>query len=968
LHTFVQRRYVPPSVGKPDIYREGWIDFNKNGVLDPYEDPSRPVDERVEDLLSRMTLEEKLEQLRSSFEFATVGNLSILLRNLPPEEGVRLANEIQAKLIEGTRLGIPAIIHDECLHGCMAKYSTQFPQAIALAATWDPDLVYKVAKAIAKETRARGIRQCLAPVVNLARDVRAGRTEETYGEDPYLSAVIGAAYCKALREEGVIATPKHFVANFEADGGRDSHEAHFSERILREVFLPPFRACIKAGALSVMAAYNSLDGVPCSSNYWLLTEVLRKEWGFEGFVVSDYGSVSGILWRHWVANTGEEVAKLALEAGLEVELPRTEFYGDALERAVREGLVPMEVVDEAVRRVLRAKFLIGLFDNPFVDPEEAKRVIGCEEHRQLALEAARESIVLLKNDGVLPFNRDRIRKLLVVGGAAKTLKLGGYSGEPRSLVTPLEAITEKLKGTGSELVYVEATPVAMDCACAILPWVPGVPLGYVAPPAGFKGAGPRIEVFDNPSFEGKPVADFVGLYWGGFRYEWGYGRPHYAVKTDNYSVRFSGRLLPPKPGRYAICLGVAGGRAKLAVGGKTLVEVDATGVSTYRRVELELSGEVDFVIEYSRTRGYAAVRLGWELVDSEEFRRAVEEAKSADAVVFFAEVAEGEERDRAVLRLSRSQEQLIEKLLEVNRNVVVVLMTGSPVVGEWLYRVPAVVQAWYPGEEGGRAIADVLFGDYNPAGRLPFTWPHCEGQLPLYYNVKPSGRVYDYVNATGAPLYPFGHGLSYTKFEYSDLKIQVLEEGRLVKVSATVRNAGEREGDEVVQLYVRDAVASVARPLKELRGFKRVHLKPGEGTTVEFTLMPDDLAFYDQRMRRIVEPGTFIVMVGSSSEDIRLYGEFELKKRFEAKFELEGVSARKSGEWLIVDAFVRNTGETTDVARVELRVDGALLEVYPVEVSPSERRSAIFRLRHEKVRGKVLKVAVDGQAASLEIS
>jgi beta-glucosidase len=398
------------------------------------------------------------------------------------------------------------------------------------------------------------------------------------------------------------------------------------------------------------------------------------------------------------------------------------------------------------------------------------------------------------------------------------------------------------------------------------------------------------------------------------------------------------------------------------------VEVDATGVSTYRRVELELSGEIDFVIEYSRTRGYAAVRLGWELVDSEEFRRAVEEAKSADAVVFFAEVAEGEERDRAVLRLSRSQEQLIEKLLEVNRNVVVVLMTGSPVVGEWLYRVPAVVQAWYPGQEGGRAIADVLFGDYNPAGRLPFTWPHCEGQLPLYYNMKPSGRVYDYVNATGAPLYPFGHGLSYTKFEYSNLKIQVLEEGRLVKVSATVRNAGEREGDEVVQLYVRDAVASVARPLKELRGFKRVHLKPGEATTVEFTLMPDDLAFYDQRMRRIVEPGTFIVMVGSSSEDIRLYGEFELKKRFEAKFELEGVSARKSGEWLIVDAFVRNTGETTDVARVELRVDGALLEVYPVEVSPSERRSAIFRLRHEKVRGKVLKVAVDGQAASLEIS
>ncbi len=964
----MRKRYVPPSVGKQEIYRDGWIDFNKNGVMDPYEDPSRPVEERVEDLLSRMTLEEKLEQLRSSFKPEAVGNLSIVLRNLPPKEAAQLANEIQAKLIEGTRLGIPAIIHDECLHGCMAKYSTQFPQAIALAATWDPDLVYRVAKAIAREARARGIHQCLAPVVNLARDVRAGRTEETYGEDPYLASAIAAAYCRALREESVIATPKHFVANFEADGGRDSHEAHFSERILREVFLPPFRACVKAGALSVMAAYNSLDGVPCSSNRWLLTDVLRKEWGFEGFVVSDYGSVSGVLWKHQVAATREEAAKLALEAGLEVELPRVDFYGDALERAVKEGLIPMDVIDEAVRRVLRAKFLIGLFENPFVDPEEAERVIGCEEHRQLALEAARKSIVLLKNEGVLPFDRSKVRKLLVVGGAAKTLKLGGYSGEPKSVVTPLEAIAEKLRETGAELVYVEATPIGMDCSCAILPWVPGVRLGYVAPPAGFAGEGPRVEVFDNPSFEGKPVADFVGLYWGGFRYEWGYGRPHPAVKTDNYSVRFTGRLLPPKPGKYAVCLGVAGGVARLAVGGKVVAEVDATGVSTYRRVELELAGEVDFAIEYSRTRGYAAVRLGWELVGSEEFRRAVEEARSADAVVFFAEVAEGEERDRAVLRLPRSQEQLIEKLLEVNGNVVVVLIAGSPVVGERLYKVPAIVQAWYPGQEGGRAIADVLFGDYNPGGKLPFTWPHCEGQLPLYYNAKPSGRVYDYVNATGAPLFPFGHGLSYTKFEYSDLKIQVLDEGRLVKVSATVRNVGDREGDEVVQLYVRDAVASVARPLKELKGFKRVHLKPSEAATVEFTLTPDDLAFFDQRMRRVVEPGTFTVMVGSSSEDIRLHGEFELKKGFEAKFELEEVSVSRSGDQLVIKAHVRNAGEVTDVVRVELWVDGALLDAYPIDLSPSERRSAIFRLRYEEVKGRALRVVADGQATSLEVS
>ncbi|MEM0309163.1 MAG: glycoside hydrolase family 3 protein, partial [Thermofilaceae archaeon] len=453
------RRYLPPGAESVGIYRDGWIDFNKNGVMDPYEDPTRPVEERVEDLLSRMTLEEKLEQLRSGFEFGPYGNLSIILRGLPPREGAQLANEVQRKLIEGTRLGIPAIIHDECLHGCMAMHSTQFPQAIALAATWDPELVYRVAKAIAREARARGIRQCLAPVVNLARDVRAGRTEETYGEDPYLASVMGAAYCRALREEGVIATPKHFVANFEADGGRDSHEAHFSERILREVFLPPFRACVKAGALSVMAAYNSLDGVPCSCNRWLLTDVLRKEWGFEGFVVSDYGSVTGIITHHRVTDSRELAAKLALEAGLEVELPRVDVYGDALEKAVKEGLIPMEVVDEAVRRVLRAKFLIGLFDEPFVDPEEAERVVGCEEHRRLALEAARKAIVLLKNEGVLPIDKGRIRKLLIVGGAAKNLKLGGYSGTPKAVTTPLQAIAEKLEGSAARLEYIEAIPI-----------------------------------------------------------------------------------------------------------------------------------------------------------------------------------------------------------------------------------------------------------------------------------------------------------------------------------------------------------------------------------------------------------------------------------------------------------------------------------------------------------------------------
>ena len=945
----VPRRYLPPGAESVGIYRDGWIDFNKNGVMDPYEDPTRPVEERVEDLLSRMTLEEKLEQLRSGFEFGPYGNLSIILRGLPPREGAQLANEVQRKLIEGTRLGIPAIIHDECLHGCMAMHSTQFPQAIALAATWDPELVYRVAKAIAREARARGIRQCLAPVVNLARDVRAGRTEETYGEDPYLASVMGAAYCRALREEGVIATPKHFVANFEADGGRDSHEAHFSERILREVFLPPFRACVKAGALSVMAAYNSLDGVPCSCNRWLLTDVLRKEWGFEGFVVSDYGSVTGIITHHRVTDSRELAAKLALEAGLEVELPRVDVYGDALEKAVREGLIPIEVVDEAVRRVLRAKFSIGLFDELFVDPEEAERVVGCEEHRRLALEAARKAIVLLKNEGVLPIDKGRIRKLLIVGGAAKNLKLGGYSGTPKAVTTPLQAIAEKLEGSAARLEYIEAIPIDV-----------GFIARFVAPPKGMQGWGMRIQIFNNPNFEGVPVADYVGMYWGGFRFEWGYRRPHGGVETDTYSVRFTGRLLPPKPGRYALRLGVAGGRARLILDSKVLAEVDATGVSTYKTVEVDLSGEHDFSIEFSRTRGYAALRLSWDLVNSEEISKALEAAKDADAVVAFVDIVEGEERDRAILRLTRSWEQLLERLLEVNPRVVVVLVAGSAVVGEWLYKVPAVVLAWYPGQEGGRAIADVLFGDYNPGGRLPFTWPHNEGQLPLYYNPKPSGRVYDYVDTTGAPLFPFGHGLSYTEFEYSNLSIRVSEDEKRVEISVKVKNVGDREGDEVVQLYVRDPVSSVASPLKLLRGFKRVTLKPGEEAEIRFTLTPDDLAIYDEGMRRVVEPGEFVVMVGSSSEDIRLTGSFKIAGKHEAKFVLESFEVKRCDGALAVRARVANAGDVTDVARIAVRVDGRCACVYPVELAPGEQRDAAICL--EGVEGKSVEVSIDGGA------
>lgn len=939
-----RKPYIPPDAGKPEIYRDGWIDFNKNGVKDPYEDPCRSIEERVEDLLSRMNLDDKLNQLRFGWG-ERLGGFAGTRTSLELCKDLEEVNKLQRRAVEETGLGIPTMLVTECIHGCMAHLCTQFPQAIALAATWDSDLVYQVAKATAREVRARGFRQCFSPVVNLARDVRCGRTEETYGEDPYLASVMAFNFCKALREEGVVATPKHFAANYIGDGGRDSHEIHLSERILRETELEPFRSSVKAGALCVMAAYNSIDGIPCSSNPWLLTEILRWEWGFEGYVVSDAWAVPGLVYKHWVAKTPEEAAAACLKAGLEVELPSV-FWGEQLEKAVKEGLIPEQVLDEAVRRVLRTKFLIGLFDEPYVSPEQASKIIGCDEHRELALKAAREAIVLLKNErGILPVNRKGLRKIVVVGGAAKSLKLGGYSGIPRDIVSPLEAIKEKLQGYPVELTYVEACPIEMGCWSGIQiknpnTGLPVIRMNYLLPPEGMGGDGVHVEVFDNPTFEEKPVADFVGLYWVGFRYEWGYGKPHPAVKSDNYSVRFNGRFNPPTGGRYRICLGVAGGKAKLLIAGRCVVDVDATGVSTYREVEIDLpKSGYDFTVEYCRTRGYAALRLGWDIVDSEDLRRALEEAREADVVLFFADVIEGEEEDRAVLRLPESQERLIEKLLEVNPNVVVILTTGSPVVGKWIYRVPGLIEAWYPGQEGGRAIADVLFGDYNPAGRLPVTWPHHEGQLPLYYNYKPSGRAYDYVNMTGAPLFPFGYGLSYTRFEYSNLKVDIDELNCRFTVGFDVENIGERDGEEVVQLYVRDTLSRIARPVRELRRFKRIPLRRGERVRVTFTLTADDLAYYDENMRRFVEPGEFEILVGSSSEDVRLKAVISVKHevRSKPKVEILGINpshARKS----VLSLKMANTGLIGDLIPFKVLLDGEEIEKHNVYLEPKEER------------------------------
>ncbi len=660
-----------------------------------------------------------------------IGMLTILLRHLPPKESANLHNEIQRFIIEKMPLGIPVMIHDECLHGCIARGSTIFPQSIALASTWDPELMEKVAVAIGKETRARGIHQCLSPTINIARDPRCGRTEETYGEDPYLASAMAVAFIRGVQSQKVVCTPKHFVANFVGDGGRDSYPIHFSERILREIYFPAFKAAIeKANALSIMAAYNSLDGIPCSCNKWLLTDILRGEWGFKGFVVSDYSSVLHILTKHGVAEAKAEAAKKALEAGLDMELPEADCFKE-LVNLIKEGKLSEKILDEAVRRVLRVKFWLGLFDNPYVNPEYAEKVCDCEEHRKLALEAAKKAIVLLKNDGVLPLNKS-LKSIAVIGPNAAQMRLGGYTGYGVKVVSPLEGIRNKVSGE-TKVYYAEGCSLTGTSK------------------EGFKEA---IEI----------------------------------ARKCNVAIMFMGNSVPE---------------------------------------------------------------------------------------------TEGENRDRCNLDLPGVQADLIREVCNTGVPVVVVLINGSAItMTGWVNRVNAIVEAWYPGEEGGNAIAEVLFGDYNPGGKLPITFPKTTGQLPLYYNHRPTGRVDDYVDLRGKqPLFPFGYGLSYTEFEYSNLRIhpeKINPQGK-VEVSVDIKNVGKYEGDEVVQLYIHKKVSSVSRPIKELKGFRRVTLKPGETKTVSFILGEEELAFYDINMNLTVETGTYEAMVGSSSEDIRLTGNFEVK-------------------------------------------------------------------------------------------
>lgn len=739
-----------------------------------------------------MTLDEKIAQLGGiwSFELLEARKFSpkraeSLIKNgighisrpgvataLPPREVAIFTNEIQKFLIEKTRLGIPALIHEECLNGFMAKEATIFPQIIGIASTWDPELVERITGIIKTQTRAVGVHQGLSPVLDVARDPRWGRVEETFGEDPYLIARMGTAYVKGLQgddlKKGVVATLKHFVGYGLPEGGLNWAPAHIPPRMLREVYLYPFKEAIKkGGALSVMNAYHEIDGIPCGASTELLTDILRKEWGFEGVVVSDYFTIDNLQSYHKIAPDKANAAKLALTAGIDIELPKSNYYAQPLKEQVEKGLVSEELVDQAVSRILRLKFMLGLFENPYVEPKGVARIFDAPDHRKLALEAARKSLVLLKNEGnILPLDKD-IKAIAVIGPNADSQRnlLGDYTYAAH--IALMVMITNVSDAT---LLGIDTKPDQVT-----------VPVVTIL--EGIKSkVSPKTKVL---YAKGCEVSD---------------------MSKDGFEE--------------AVKAAQQADMAVVVVGGKSGLSPDCTC---------------------------------------------------------------GEMRDSTELRLPGVQEDLVKTIYETGTRVVLVIVDGRPLALGWIIeKISAIIEAWLPGEEGGNAVADVLFGNYNPSGKLPISFPEKVGQVPVYYGHKPSGARSqlwgDYVDASTSPAFEFGYGLSYTTFKLGNLTIEPKLAPLTSKISIRVdiENTGNRSGEEIVQLYINDVIASITRPVKELKGFKRVSLEPGETKTVEFELLTETLSFYDKDMNFTVEPGIFNVMVGRSSKDISLKGVFEV--------------------------------------------------------------------------------------------
>ena len=820
----------------------------------PYLDPKLPVKQRVDDLISRMTLEEKVSQMMNA-----------------------------APAIP--RLSIPQYDWwNEALHGvAFSGVATVFPQAIGLGATFDPQLINRVGNVISDEARAKyheaqrrgnynrfyGL-TFWSPNINIFRDPRWGRGQETYGEDPYLTSRLGVAFVKGLQGNDpkylkVVATPKHYAVHSGPEPERHRFDAAASERDERETYLPAFRATVmEARAASVMCAYNRTNGEPCCANTHLLGDLLRGEWGFNGYVVSDCGAIDDIYKRHSFVKTAEEASALAVKRGTDLEC------GDSyksLVNAVKQGLISEAEIDRALKRLFEARFRLGMFDPPELVPY-AKIPFSVNDsaaHRQLALEAARESIVLLKNENnTLPLRKD-LKSIAVIGPNADDVQvlLGNYNGQPSRATTPLAGIrqhvskkTRVLYALGTSLTEISAIPI---------------PASALRGPNGESGL--KAEFFSNKMLEGAPVVTRLDRE---VNFDWGMSNPAPGIPSDDFSARWTGKLVANKTGKYRFGA-IADDGVRVYLDGKLIAEdwSEHAPATVTGEVTLEAGRSYDIKMEYYESKIGAVAKLVWQppvVQTAAPYAEAVDAARQADTVVLVLGISsrlEGEEMnvrepgflggDRVDIKLPARQQSLLEAVAQTGKPLVVVLMSGSALAVNWANEhAAAIVQAWYPGEEGGTAVADTLFGDYNPAGRLPVTFYKSVDQLPPFENYHMDGRTYRFFK--GEPLYPFGHGLSYTRFKYSDLNISTAAEK--VTVSATVENAGTRAGEEVVQLYLTDEAASVRVPIRSLAGVERVYLKAGERRVIRFMIEPRQLAVITDDGRTVVEPGEFKVTIG----------------------------------------------------------------------------------------------------------
>ena len=834
------------------------------GAQHPYQDECLPQHERIMDLLSRLTLDEKSDLM-------------------------------QATSFGVPRLGIAKYFHgNEALHGVIRPGRfTVFPQAIALASTWNPDLIERISTAISDEARGKWnlLRQgrdqqdqfsdlltFWSPTVNMARDPRWGRTPETYGEDPWLSGRMGAAFVRGLqgydkRYLKCVSTPKHFAVNNE-EHNRFECDAQVSERQLREYYLAPFEACVReADAQAVMSSYNAVNGIPATANPWLLTKVLRRDWGFSGYVVSDCGAPGLLVWTHHWAKNKEAAAMMALKAGLDLECG-DDVFGESLRTAYRQAMVTDADVDSAVYRILRARMRLGLFDDPDHNPYSriSPDVVGCQAHVDLALQASRQSIVLLKNDGLLPLNPKKLRRVAVVGINADKCEYGDYSG------VPVGAPVSVLQGLRSTL---EPQGVRVDYA----PWRSAVDGLEMIPERCFP-EGLRAQYYANQNLEG----DARERQEPWVNYEPSNQPPDPFIPQGSFSVRWRGKLRPEVSGKYQFCFTVAGGGERLKVNGQTVVDQWWNHPVQQDRgeIELEAGREYDLEAEYFYYRDFTMARLEWRVPRPEAATRlelfgdAGRIARGADAVVAVMGINKTIERegmDRSSIELPADQQEFLRELQKVNPRIVLVLIAGSSVALNWEQsHLPAIVNAWYPGEQGGTAVADVLTGRYCPSGRLPLTYYKTLDDVPDFGNydlTAGKGRTYQYFR--GDALYPFGYGLSYTSFRYSDLQLK--DEADTVRVSFTVKNTGRMSADEVAQVYVHlPDSEGVSNPLKQLKGFRRVSIGRGRSHRVSIAIAKSQLRRWDDRQQRFVTPeGTCRFMVGASSADIRLTGELDLK-------------------------------------------------------------------------------------------